>query len=215
MSNVPLLAYGLVLRKRIMAVYSFLMLPSSRLDAPCGPRFGCKYFRLYRVNWSQPILVSGLVRTGPIMVRHNYDDLLIWLNSSWLGEIDIFEGVNLGTTNQYTAHTAPGCSISSEFHHSPNTHPSTRPLTSQSIVSQTDCGPSPSNTGCAFIDTNRASYGKALNDAGGAVIAMEWIPKGEIKICKLPCRVTPTTTNLTFRELPSKPRSSRHRCGNS
>lgn len=108
---------------------------------------------------------------------------------SVLGEIDIFEGVNTMTTNQYTAHTAAGCSIPPSL--SPNSPSLNLPVgfsvsSSSSTIGGRDCGPSPQNSGCDFVDTNSmgATYGKGLNDAGGAVMVTEWTDSG-IRICTL------------------------------
>jgi hypothetical protein len=96
------------------------------------------------------------------------------------GEIDIFEGVHLGPTNQMTLHTQVGCAtdISSA---APSAF---RTASSASTVGTTDCGPSPTNGGCYFIDKSSTSYGETLNSSGGAVIAMEWTAHG-VKICTL------------------------------
>ncbi|KAF9512142.1 glycoside hydrolase family 16 protein [Hydnum rufescens UP504] len=97
------------------------------------------------------------------------------------GEIDIFEGVHLGPTNQMTLHTQVGCAtdISSA---APSAF---RTASSASTVGTTDCGPSPTNGGCYFIDKSSTSYGEALNSSGGAVIAMEWTAHG-VKIWNFP-----------------------------
>lgn len=55
-----------------------------------------------------------------------------------------------------------------------------------SAVSHPSCGSSASsNNGCAFIDSSDTSYGKALNQQGGAVFAMEWTSDG-IRIWNFP-----------------------------
>ncbi len=97
-----------------------------------------------------------------------------WPNN---GEIDIFEGVNLNTVNQYTAHTATNCSIDTN----PSADYAVQP--SSSTVGLTSCGPTPTNSGCAYAVTNQASYGGSLNAGGGSVIATEWTSAG-IRICE-------------------------------
>jgi len=95
------------------------------------------------------------------------------------GEIDIFEGVNLNTANQYTAHTAAGCRIAT----SPS--PVFSVPASSAKRGATSCGPTPNNNGCYFIDSRNGSYGKGLNANGGAVLAMEWEKEG-IRIWNFP-----------------------------
>ena len=120
------------------------------------------------------------VQTGPLEVRRVYraDPTSSLIFCRHIGEIDIFEGVHLGPTNQMTLHTQDGCATDIS-----NTTPSTyRTLLSASASGTTDCGPSPTNGGCYFIDKSNTTYGEALNASGGAVIAMEWTAYG-IKIC--------------------------------
>ena len=93
------------------------------------------------------------------------------------GEIDIFEGINLNSVNQYTAHTAAGCNIS--------TTPSqdfTVPPTSATL-GVTSCGPSKKNIGCYFVDDRSGSYGADLNAGGGAVLVLQWEAEG-LRICE-------------------------------
>ncbi|KAF8311263.1 hypothetical protein DL93DRAFT_2061169 [Clavulina sp. PMI_390] len=100
-----------------------------------------------------------------------------WPNN---GEIDIFEGVNLNNKNQYTAHTAANCSI--------NSNPVSKSYSvpnASATLGLTDCGPSPSNSGCDFLDADTNSYGAGLNAGGGAVLAMEWT-SGGLKIWNFP-----------------------------
>lgn len=93
-----------------------------------------------------------------------------------IGEVDIFEGVNLNTVNQYTAHTAAGCRIAT----SPS--PAFSVPASSAKRGATSCGPTPNNNGCYFIDSKDGSYGADLNANGGAVLAMQWEQDG-IRIC--------------------------------
>ncbi|KAL1942511.1 hypothetical protein VTO73DRAFT_6113 [Trametes versicolor] len=73
------------------------------------------------------------------------------------GEIDIFEGVNMMTTNQMALHTQSGCSLSS-----------TATMTGK--AGTTDCS---SGTGCTVDETQANSYGSSFNSAGGGVWAMQ------------------------------------------
>jgi len=108
--------------------------------------------------------------------------LLIFFRSLHKGEIDIFEGVNLNTANQYTAHTAAGCNISTtpspDYNVSPNS----------ATLGATYCGPSKKNIGCYYVDNRGGSYGAGLNDGGGAVLVMQWEIEG-IRICGYTVRV--------------------------
>ncbi|KAF8308406.1 hypothetical protein DL93DRAFT_2063974 [Clavulina sp. PMI_390] len=110
------------------------------------------------------------------------------------GEIDIFEGINLNTQNQYTAHTAANCHINQ----SPS-DPSFAVSTSSSFMARDDCGPSPDNAGCEFIDQNNhgPSFGEGLNGAGGAVLVMEWKDEG-IRIWNFPRYQVPSDLNPSF-----------------
>jgi len=99
-----------------------------------------------------------------------------WPNN---GEIDIFEGVNLDTANQYTAHTAAGCNIST----TPSPDYSVRP--NSATLGATYCGPSKKNIGCYYVDNRGGSYGAGLNDGGGAVLVMQWEIEG-IRIWNFP-----------------------------
>ncbi|KAG9093852.1 hypothetical protein FRC06_011353 [Ceratobasidium sp. 370] len=83
-----------------------------------------------------------------------------WPNN---GEIDILEGVHDQQFNQMTLHTASGCTLD----------PS--PVKLKSTVLSKDCNAAVNyNTGCAYLDTDTASYGAGLNAAGGGVFAMLW-----------------------------------------
>jgi len=83
-----------------------------------------------------------------------------WPNN---GEIDIVEGVHDQQFNQMTLHTASGCTLD----------PS--PVKPKSTILSKDCNVAVNyNAGCAFLDTDTASYGAGLNAAGGGVFAMLW-----------------------------------------
>ncbi|WAQ82268.1 hypothetical protein PtA15_2A585 [Puccinia triticina] len=84
------------------------------------------------------------------------------------GEIDIVEGVNMGVINQMTLHSEPGCKVKDKM---------TRSASGK--VLHTDCDATGSgNVGCGVADPSSASLGKAFNDNGGGVFAMEWTESG-------------------------------------
>ncbi|KAI4519526.1 hypothetical protein K525DRAFT_258394 [Schizophyllum commune Loenen D] len=76
------------------------------------------------------------------------------------GEIDVLEGVNEATTNQYTLHTSDGCSASA------GNAKITANLGNAKCASANG-----DNAGCAYFDTDNRSYGKGFNEAGGGVYA--------------------------------------------
>lgn len=89
----------------------------------------------------------------------------IWLvdTSHWpvYGEIDVLEAVNTGNTgNQMTLHTNQGCEMKVKR------NATGRVLTTNCLNSTGD------NAGCG-VKGQEASYGKAFNDAGGGIYAME------------------------------------------
>ncbi|KAI0762578.1 concanavalin A-like lectin/glucanase domain-containing protein [Fomes fomentarius] len=87
------------------------------------------------------------------------------------GEIDMVEGVNDYTNNQFTLHTAPGCSMSSS---DPNALGITGTLTAS-----TDCGAATTgNAGCGVRDTESNSFGAPFNSNGGGVYATLWDDDG-------------------------------------
>ncbi|KAF1985064.1 glycoside hydrolase family 16 protein [Aulographum hederae CBS 113979] len=77
------------------------------------------------------------------------------------GEIDIIEGVSLGTQNQATLHTNEGCVMSYGEQLG-------------SAVGNADCGAGGASLGCGVLDSNGGSFGSPINDAGGAIYATEW-----------------------------------------
>lgn len=80
------------------------------------------------------------------------------------GEIDIIEGVNLGTTNLHSLHTANGCNI-------------TNAVMTGSIQTS-NCyvyAPNQSgNAGCGIATSNTSSYGAGFNAIGGGVYATRY-----------------------------------------
>jgi len=100
------------------------------------------------------------------------------------GEIDIIEGVNNDVSNQMTLHTGPGCKTDTSANAPANFN--IKKLISTASVGSPKCASSNGdNSGCPFFDSSKTSYGKALNDAGGAVFAMLWTDEG-IKIWNFP-----------------------------
>jgi len=82
------------------------------------------------------------------------------------GEIDIYEGVNMGTHNQVTFHTEPNCTY-------------TRGMNQTGTIIGTDCDAFVNdNSGCGITDPSQTSYGEALNALGGGVFAMQWDDDG-------------------------------------
>ena len=86
-----------------------------------------------------------------------------WPNS---GEIDIIEGANDQSVNYMTLHTSADCAIQ-------NAGNALLPAFSQDCNVAVD-----GNQGCSFHDTSSSFYGTGLNNAGGAVFAMEWTSDG-------------------------------------
>lgn len=85
------------------------------------------------------------------------------------GEIDVIEGVNNQSTNQYALHTSQGCTL-----------PQSVKTTSQQLGTQ--CATiNGDNTGCRFLDSDERSYGHQFNEAAGGVYAHLWNSDG-IKI---------------------------------
>ncbi len=103
------------------------------------------------------------------------------VGSDWPGdgEIDIIEGINMNTKNQYTIHTTPGCSIDT----------SSSKLASN--IGSKDCNAGDGHNGCAFFDPDTNSYGEGLNNAGGGVFVMLW-ESNAIKIWRFPPNNVPS-----------------------
>lgn len=83
------------------------------------------------------------------------------------GEIDIMEASNQGTSgNSAALHTNSGCDMSGK-----------RIMTGKAGYS--DCNNATNdNAGCTVTGDSPASYGAALNEAGGALMAVEWRDAG-------------------------------------
>jgi len=78
----------------------------------------------------------------------------------------------LSKNNQYTLHTGPNstCTI--------DPSPADKFKTSSGAMGKICASKEGANAGCGFADPDEASYGQGFNDAGGAVIAMEWQTTG-------------------------------------
>ena len=103
------------------------------------------------------------------------------------GEIDIIEGVHDQAFNQYTLHTAPGCTLDTSKSLS-SLAPSLLSAIDQSKIFTgsllaTECDAAVNyNAGCGILDTDGRSYGAGLNAEGGGVFATLWDAEG-IRIC--------------------------------
>ncbi|KAE8148020.1 concanavalin A-like lectin/glucanase domain-containing protein [Aspergillus avenaceus] len=84
-----------------------------------------------------------------------------WPNN---GEIDVIEGVNDQSVNQFALHTSDSCTIN-------NSGFSGQLLTSNCYVKAAGQA---NNAGCGIKDTSAQSYGNGFNSAGGGVYATEW-----------------------------------------
>ncbi|KAF8654615.1 hypothetical protein AX16_003527 [Volvariella volvacea WC 439] len=82
------------------------------------------------------------------------------------GEIDTFEGVNLGTLNQMSLHTLPGCNL-------------VDPVQTSPFVNSTNCDSQANNNqGCIVTDPDPASFGAGFAAAGGGVFVTEYAESG-------------------------------------
>ncbi|KAI3322189.1 concanavalin A-like lectin/glucanase domain-containing protein [Xylariaceae sp. AK1471] len=99
------------------------------------------------------------------------------------GELDIIEGANTAQRNLFSAHTTPGCQVSSTGF--------------TGAQGPTDCSLSPENIGCNYAapTSDTATYGDAFNAEGGGIYALEWDSK-EIKIWHFPRSAIPDDINL-------------------
>lgn len=78
------------------------------------------------------------------------------------------QGVNDYTTNQYTLHTAPGCTL----------QPASFTGTALSSLPQSCAVAETGGTGCPIRDASPKSYGAGFNAAGGGAYAMRWAEDG-------------------------------------
>lgn len=80
------------------------------------------------------------------------------------GEQDIFEGVNLASTNQAALHTVVGCTVAG----------TTTNVTQSGTLTFNDCDYSvAANHGCTYTDARNQSYGQPFADAGGGIFVAE------------------------------------------
>ncbi|KIY45505.1 hypothetical protein FISHEDRAFT_76682 [Fistulina hepatica ATCC 64428] len=87
------------------------------------------------------------------------------------GEIDIVEGVNNFTHNQFTIHTSVGCTIPSDN--------STVLNITGTVLDGTDCASADTdNQGCGILETANNSFGVPFNEANGGAFAMLWDSDG-------------------------------------
>ncbi|BGP57419.1 hypothetical protein JCM8202v2_005060 [Rhodotorula sphaerocarpa] len=97
------------------------------------------------------------------------------------GEIDIYEAVNLQTTNQMALHTTSGCTVANS---------------SSSDWTDGNCDTNANdNSGCTFRDSRESSNGAALAANGGGVFAGE-LSKDGVSIWFFPRPNVPS--DLTF-----------------
>ncbi|KAH0341076.1 glycoside hydrolase family 16 protein, partial [Aureobasidium melanogenum] len=84
-------------------------------------------------------------------------------DSTWPahGELDIIEGVNMASTNQIAAHTAPNCTMKFQ--------------NQTGWANGYDCAVSTGGAaGCATGTNDQTGYGDGFNANGGGVYAMQW-----------------------------------------
>lgn len=83
------------------------------------------------------------------------------------GEIDIFEGVNLQSTNQVAVHSVAGC------------YANTTSLTQTGELTFGNCDYTvEANRGCTYVDPRNASYGAEFAAGGGGVFAAQLASEG-------------------------------------
>ncbi|KLO18260.1 hypothetical protein SCHPADRAFT_936333 [Schizopora paradoxa] len=84
------------------------------------------------------------------------------------GEIDIIEGVNMATNNNFSLHTLDGC-----------THPAAGSSIETGNLLSTDCfNQTAHNMGCVVEAPTPASYGAGFAAGGGGVFAVLWNDTG-------------------------------------
>ena len=112
------------------------------------------------------------------------------------GEIDIVEGVNDQTTNKYTLHTGPSCSISQGGGGSGGSDGWKRDIAFSGTVDTSNCDVSNGgdNTGCGIKTTDTQTYGEGFNQNEGGVFATEWTGTG-ISVYFFPRNAIPDDIN--------------------
>lgn len=113
--------------------------------------------------WSNGELLHSIFSTSQLIVT----------GPNWPigGEIDIIEGVHNYTNNQATIHTDSGCSI-------PTDDESILGI-SGTVIDGTNCAAlETGNQGCGVRSSSDVSFGRAFNNNGGGVYAMEWTDDG-------------------------------------
>lgn len=106
------------------------------------------------------------------------------------GEQDIFEGVNLATSNQGALHTVVGCTVK-------NTQTN---VTQSGTLTFADCDYSvAANHGCTYQDSRNASYGQPFADAGGGIFVAE-TSSDAISMWFFPVRSAPPPRRICFAE---------------
>ncbi|KAH6911518.1 family 16 glycosyl hydrolase [Coprinopsis sp. MPI-PUGE-AT-0042] len=106
------------------------------------------------------------------------------------GEIDIFEAINMAPRSQMGLHTRAGCAQPAEVDQ----------LSTE--VRTTNCE---GDIGCIIANTDPASYGPPLNQAGGGIHVAEFLETG-ISIWffsrdKIPSSITPDTNTIDTSKL--------------
>lgn len=76
------------------------------------------------------------------------------------GEIDIIEGVNTDTNNQFALHTSVDCTFEN--------------TTGLGTLENTDCAVPDGTMGCSVLSKGNSTYGDGFNKAGGGVYVMQW-----------------------------------------
>ncbi|KIY49974.1 glycoside hydrolase family 16 protein [Fistulina hepatica ATCC 64428] len=131
---------------------------------------GGEYRNSVRIS-SQKTYSSGLFIADIWAMPHGCSVWPAWwsVGPDWPdgGEIDVIEGVNLQTTNQFTLHTSSGCNSTSSS--------SDSSVEYLADLSTTQCAyVDGDNSGCAFVDTDNRTYGHEFNMNAGGVYAHLW-----------------------------------------
>ncbi|KAI9624352.1 hypothetical protein H4Q26_016922 [Puccinia striiformis f. sp. tritici PST-130] len=129
--------------------------------------FGCSTWPACRQRIFQTLFLTGRALSCSyfVVLMLSLDRWREWPQG---GEIDIVEGVNMGTLNQMTLHSVPGCKVKDKMSEN-----------ASGKVIHTDCDATGAgNIGCGVTDPSSASLGKGFNDNGGGVFVMEWKESG-------------------------------------